>query len=60
MRREMGVQGDLVVKWAEMPRSPGYAFLFVIQSDVALAVAIMAEIDGKTATFTVIVTPESD
>jgi transposase len=26
MRREAGVQGDLVVTWAEMPRSPGHAF----------------------------------
>jgi transposase len=26
MRRETGVQGDLVVTWAEMPRSPGHAF----------------------------------
>ena len=26
MRREGGVQGDLVVTWAEMPRSPGHAF----------------------------------
>jgi transposase len=26
MRREVEVQGDLVVTWAEMPRSPGHAF----------------------------------
>lgn len=26
MRRETGVQGDLVVTWAEMPRSPGHVF----------------------------------
>ena len=26
MRREGEVQGDLVVTWAEMPRSPGHAF----------------------------------
>ena len=26
MRRETGVQGDLVVTWAEMPRSPGQVF----------------------------------
>ena len=26
MRRESGAQGDLVVTWAEMPRSPGHAF----------------------------------
>ena len=26
MRRETGAQGDLVVTWAEMPRSPGPAF----------------------------------
>ena len=26
MRRQTGVQGDLVVTWAEMPRSPGHAF----------------------------------
>ena len=26
MRREAEVQGDLVVTWAEMPRSPGHAF----------------------------------
>jgi hypothetical protein len=26
MRRETGVQGDLYVTWAEMPRSPGHIF----------------------------------
>ena len=26
MRRESGAQGDLVVTWAEMRRSPGHAF----------------------------------
>jgi transposase len=26
MRRETGTQGDLVVGWAELPRSPGHAF----------------------------------
>ena len=26
MRREREVQGDLVVTWAEMPRSPGHVF----------------------------------
>ncbi len=26
MRREAGVQADLLVTWAEMPRSPGHAF----------------------------------
>jgi transposase len=26
MRRETGVQGDLYVTWAEMPRSPGHVF----------------------------------
>lgn len=26
MRRQTGVQGDLVTTWAEMPRSPGRAF----------------------------------
>jgi hypothetical protein len=26
MRRETGVQDDLVATWAEMPRSPGHAF----------------------------------
>ena len=26
MRRQYEVQGDLVVTWAEMPRSPGHAF----------------------------------
>jgi len=26
MRRETGVQGDLVATWAEMPRSPGHVF----------------------------------
>ena len=24
MRREMGAQGELVVTWSEMPRSPGH------------------------------------
>jgi len=32
MRRETGVQGDLVVTWAEMPRSPGHAFYDRLQS----------------------------
>lgn len=31
MRRESGVQGDLVVTWAEMPRSPGHAFYDKLQ-----------------------------
>ena len=31
MRREGGVQGDLVVTWAEMPRSPGHAFYDKLQ-----------------------------
>jgi len=26
MRRETGTQGDLVMSWAELPRSPGHAF----------------------------------
>jgi hypothetical protein len=26
MRRETGTQGDLVVGWSELPRSPGHAF----------------------------------
>ena len=32
MRRETGVQGDLVVTWAEMPRSPGHAFYERLQT----------------------------
>ena len=36
------------------------AFLFVIQSDVALAIAIIAEIDGETTMLTMFVTPVSD
>jgi transposase len=32
MRREAEVQGDLVVTWAEMPRSPGHAFYDRLQS----------------------------
>ena len=32
MRRETGVQGDLVVTWAEMPRSPGHAFYDKLQN----------------------------
>jgi transposase len=32
MRRETGVQGDLVVSWSEMPRSPGHAFYDKLQS----------------------------
>jgi len=32
MRRETGVQDDLVVTWAEMPRSPGHAFYDRLQS----------------------------
>ncbi len=31
MRREAGVQADLLVTWAEMPRSPGHAFYDRIQ-----------------------------
>jgi transposase len=31
MRRETGSQGDLVVTWAEMPRSPGHAFYDKLQ-----------------------------
>jgi hypothetical protein len=31
MRREREVQGDLVVMWAEMPRSPGHAFYDKLQ-----------------------------
>jgi len=32
MRREAGVQGDLVVTWQEMPRSPGHAFYDRLQT----------------------------
>ena len=32
MGREGEVQGDLVVTWAEMPRSPGHAFYDKLQS----------------------------
>ena len=32
MRRESEVQGDLVVTWAEMPRSPGHAFYDQLQT----------------------------
>jgi len=32
MRREAEVQGDLVVTWAEMPRSPGHAFYDRLQN----------------------------
>ena len=32
MRRETGVQGDLVASWAEMPRSPGHAFYDKLQN----------------------------
>jgi len=31
MRRETGVQGDLVATWGEMPRSPGHAFYDKLQ-----------------------------
>ncbi len=31
MRRETGAQGELVVTWAEMPRSPGHAFYDKLQ-----------------------------
>ena len=31
MRRESGVQGDLVATWAEMPRSPGHVFYDKLQ-----------------------------
>jgi hypothetical protein len=32
MRREGEVQGDLVVTWAEMPRSPGHVFYDRLQN----------------------------
>ena len=32
MTREAEVQGDLVVTWAEMPRSPGHAFYDRLQT----------------------------
>jgi transposase len=32
MRRETGAQGDLVVSWAELPRSPGHAFYDRLQT----------------------------
>jgi transposase len=32
MRRETGAQGDLVVTWSEMPRSPGHAFYDRLQA----------------------------
>lgn len=32
MRREAGVQGDLVMTWDEMPRSPGHAFYDRLQT----------------------------
>ena len=32
MRRESAVRGDLVVTWAEMPRSPGHAFYDKLQA----------------------------
>jgi transposase len=35
MRRESAVQGDLVVTWAEMPRSPGHAFYDKLQTLLA-------------------------
>ena len=31
MRRDTGMQGDLVVGWAELPRSPGHAFCAELQ-----------------------------
>jgi len=34
--------------------------LFVIQSDVALAIAIIAEIHGETAILVIIVAPQAD
>ena len=39
--------------------SANNALLFVIQSDVALAIAIMAEIDGKAAMLVITVAPET-
>ena len=32
MRRETGIQDDLVATWAEMPRSPGHAFYDRLQA----------------------------
>jgi len=32
MRREGDVQADLMVTWAEMPRSPGHAFYDKLQA----------------------------
>ena len=36
------------------------AFLFVIQSEVAVAIAIMAEINGETTMLVITVAPEMD
>ena len=41
------------------PASVKNAFLFVIQSDVALSIAIIAEIDGKAAMLVITVAPET-
>ena len=41
MGREGEVQGDLVVTWAEMPRSPGHAFYDRVQN-------LLAEAGGLT------------
>lgn len=32
MRRETGAQGDLMMSWAELPRSPGHAFYDALQN----------------------------
>ena len=32
MRRETGAQGDLVLTWSELPRSPGHAFYERLQT----------------------------
>jgi transposase len=37
MRRETGVQDDLMMTWAEMPRSPGHAFYDKLQTVLAEA-----------------------
>src|ERR1700674_4842412 len=34
MRREAGVQDDLVATWAEIPRSPGHAFYDRLQASL--------------------------
>jgi len=45
------------VRWAASARS---ALLFVIQIEIALAIVMIADIDGELAMLVIVVAPDSD